>query len=250
MSARLARRMTMSLYRFDEKQDFSVVHTFNPPAKASHASYRLDDVLTSGEMPRCSQVFCVLASFTDVDQADAAYEEAEEMITFQQEPIESAHLLLRPLMHRGESNWLDPSVVEPMFATDAADRPSSVSPLLVVTTAGFHDLSTTPPERLARFVQHTAQVREAMSDVEGMIFRQLFSADEAFLYDGLTLSVWRDLDSMLTFAYKPSEHKSRLDVQYGEAPFFDRSSFSRFVIEKAQGNWEGHAMEHLLATPS
>lgn len=80
-----------------------------------------------------------------------------------------------------------------------------------------------------------------MNGVDGVMFRALFSLDDQFVDDGITISAWRDQRAMLKFAYNPSAHKSRLDRHLNE-PIFDRSSFTRLTIDRALGTWDGRPL--------
>ena len=140
---------------------------------------------------------------------------------------------LTPFKHYGANNWHDADAVGALFRTHQIERPEG--PVIGMTTGGFDGDSMAAMDRIQRFISHTVQVERSMRGVDGYLFSQVFSVNEAF-HDPITFSVWRDEASLDQFAYSPGEHRQRLD-EHRIVPFFDRGTFTRFVVERVEGSW-------------
>lgn len=235
----LATCMTLSLFRFETPQSYNVFTDAQAKPDALYWSTRVDDVHTNGSMTQEGNVCCTVGLFKNEMSADSVLDTPEKFIQLKEAPVETMHLKLSPYLHRGEINWLNKD--EPGEIFQASPEQDHSAPIVVMTSAAFHDLANTAPERIAEFVKNTAQVREEMNGVDGVMFRALFSLDDQFVDDGITISAWRDQRAMLKFAYNPSAHKSRLDRHLNE-PIFDRSSFTRLTIDRALGTWDGRPL--------
>ena len=93
-------------------------------------------------------------------------------------------------------------------------------------------------ERVGRTVSHTVRVAEDAPNANGLNFRRVFSLCEN-QRDAITFTVWNSEDDIANFACRPGEHFNRVKLQLKSEFHFDRTSFTRVSIERAEGEWEG-----------
>lgn len=109
---------------------------------------------------------------------------------------------------------------------------------MVLTTAGFDLGPNVDLERIKDFVRNVERIREWMGAADGLFFRHVFKPAGDPAEDGFTISVWRDEDSMMNFAYRPGTHREQLD-RYKALRTADRASFTRCRAVRISGQWEG-----------
>ena len=181
-----------------------------------------------------SDVWCGIASFPHLADAQAAFENPQAHVPGLSEAREAWQALLLPTKHRGECNHLDSRV--PGLVYEATERDPG-GPLLVVTTAGFNLRSRGDFQRLIDFRRRVDRMREVIAAAQGSVAHQVF-APQSPGDDEVTISLWRDEQSMSSFAYRPGSHSAELDRQVTHRTL-DRSSFTRFRIMQAVGRWNG-----------
>ncbi len=148
---------------------------------------------------------------------------------------ESIQLSLRPYTHRGSINWLDPISAGPII--EPHPKPVAISPVVVLTSGGF-SAPESQMERVGRTISHTVTVAEDALKANGLKFRRVFSLCANF-GDPITFTVWESEDDIARFAYQSGEHLDRAKPQLDSEFHFDRTSFTRFTVKRAEGEWEG-----------
>lgn len=181
-----------------------------------------------------SDVWCGIALFGEWADAERAFEAAEAYVPNLADAIESWRGLLLPIVHKGECNHLDGD--RPGLLFDVADTDPG-GPLLVMTTAGFQLRNKNDLLRLIDFRRRVEAMRPVIEAAEGSLAHQVFAPTNN-LDDGVTLSIWGDDQSMLSFAYRPGPHRVEVDRQR-DLETVDRSSFTRFRIVRSSGQWRG-----------
>ena len=106
-----------------------------------------------------------------------------------------------------------------------------------MTSGGFLEPGT-QMERVSRTLSNTVMVANDVLKADGLQFRRVFSLC-GNLGDGITFTVWESESALATFAYRPGEHLDRVKPQLESDFHFDRTSFTRFTIERSEGEWEG-----------
>ena len=180
-----------------------------------------------------SDIWCAIGFYRDLAAAEAAMDDAKHFLPFLDDAEEYWQVLLRPVSHKGECNHLDASCAGPMFET-AGD---SGGPMVVMTTAGFDLGSGFDLRRVVAFRQSVDDLRDVVAGSEGCIAHQVF-APHTRGDDGVTMSIWKDKDSMTAFAYRAGAHRDRID-QHKASAVMDRSSFTRFRPVRSGGTWGG-----------
>lgn len=190
-----------------------------------------------------SRIWCGLALFTDLQHAEAAFEQSDTYLPDLAGAAEVWSALLAPFAHKGECNHLSRAEPGALFAVEPCDRSG---PLFVITTAGFHLRSRRDFQRVIDFRREVDRMRSVIDSSDGSLAHQVFApvlAED----DGVTMSLWRDDQAMFAFAYRPGAHRTQVDRQKAEQTV-DRSSFTRFQLLRTRGTWGGADPARLVGT--
>jgi hypothetical protein len=179
-------------------------------------------------------VWCAVGLYREFNDAQRALQATQEFMPFVRNAIESWHALLLPVMHRGESNHLDRDCPGTLFEVGKSDPGGAC---MVITTAGFQFGPELKIERVVDFRRNVDLTNEWIGKADGCLAGQVFTP-HTYGDDGFTMSIWRDDTSMLAAAYRPGLHRSQIDRHKAEN-VFDRSSFTRFRVLDACGQWSG-----------
>lgn len=181
-----------------------------------------------------SRIWCALALFTDLQHAEAAFDEAETYLPDMVAASEVWSALLAPFAHKGECNHLNRFEPGALFAVEPGERSG---PVFVITTAGFHLRARRDFQRVIDFRREVDRMRSVIDNSDGSLAHQVFAPLDAE-DDGVTMSLWRDDQAMLGFAYRPGAHRVQVDRQKSDQTV-DRSSFTRFRLLRTWGSWNG-----------
>jgi hypothetical protein len=181
-----------------------------------------------------SEIWCAVGLFPNLESATAAMERQDDFMPFASTAVESWHQLLLPIRSQGVSNHLDRDCPGELFDVSPADPGGS---LMVITTAGYVPGPGLNAPRLIAFRRNVDRVNDALQRAEGCLATRPFTPHTVG-DDGFTFSVWRDDASMLNATYRAGEHRTQMDSHKSEN-MFDRSSFTRFRILDAFGQWQG-----------
>ena len=140
-------------------------------------------------------------------------------------PVEAATLHLRPVRARGR--WAGHEV--PLADGGAAD-PKPI-PLVVLTRARVR------PTRWRPFRAATPPVDTELAQAPGLL-RSVGVGEWPVLVQG-TLSVWRDVRAMTSFA--GSDAHRVVVRRTGNEGWYSEELFARFGVERTQGTWDGAA---------
>ncbi len=181
---------------------------------------------------RAAYKFCAIALHKDKESAEAYYEHREQILTWLGDAREVWSALLRPVRHVGDVDFLNRA--NPGLIFDCPTEAVPAGPLVVITTAGFIKEGEWM-ERAVEFGTGVTAVRTSMTGMPGLHSQQSFLQDDA---DGFTVTLWRDFSAVRDFAYGPGVHKDLL-LRQKAGGFADRTSFTRYVVERSQGLWHG-----------
>jgi len=236
---------TLHWLRFAEIRTPETLELSMQPAGAASWKIGSDGPIGPDGMRLPSEVWCALGLYPDRIHAEAALAEPGRFMPFLGDTTEAWHALLLPLVHRGECNHLDRETPGLMLHPHEGDPGG---PLIVLTTAGFILGPDLDINRVIDFRRNVDQVREAVSAAEGNLARQVFTPHTRG-DDGVTMTVWRDDASMSAFAYRPGEHRERIE-RYKREQTCDRTSFTRLRPVRTSGNWEGRDPVEAAAYPN
>ncbi len=112
--------------------------------------------------------------------------------------------------------------------------------MAVMTSAGWDVGPDFDVARALSFAASVAEVRQSMWDdpPTGMFSHQNFVFPGVLVDDGITFTMWRDIDAMKSFAYRPGPHKSAMDA-FRLDETADRTSFTRLAPLATHGSWWG-----------
>jgi hypothetical protein len=181
-----------------------------------------------------SEVWCAVGLYPERGDGEAALDDPGAFLPFVGETLEAWHALLLPIAHRGECNHLDRANPGPVLAAHDEDPGG---PLVVMTTAGFVLGPELDMARVVDFRRNVDRVRLTAAAADGNFARQVFTPHTRG-DDGVTMTVWRDDAAMSAFAYRPGEHRERIE-RYKRERTCDRTSFTRLRPVRTSGVWEG-----------
>jgi len=205
--------------------------TFSAPQHAHFFRFGPSRVALDGDAPILQgNEWAGISVFRSREHAEAAVAEPQKHLEFVNEAEEHWVALLLPFTHRGEVNF-DGTLHEDDAIKVADTDPDG--PLFVITTAGFHP-SPQFSHRLGNFLRGVHRVLTFFDQESGNICNGFIFAPDKF--DGITYSIWKDDKSMMDTTYRDGVHKKYLQAHLKE-PMFDRSSFTRARIAKANGSW-------------
>ena len=232
----LPRFMAISLFRFEKPLAVEKFADSQLDTKVRYSTRRADSFVIDGTIAPEANVFCHLALCDDKRTCDEATKELIHEAKQIDGLSESIQLSLRPFMHRGTINWLDPVNPGPIF--EAHKKPPIMGPIVSMTSGGFRGSLETQMERIGHTITNTVMVGEDVLKADGLRFRQIFSLCGNF-GDPITFTVWETGNDIAKFAYQPGEHLDRTKPQKDSNFYFDRTSFTRFTVDRAEGEWEG-----------
>ena len=227
--------MAISILRFQKPRAVETFAHSHLDTKVQYSTRRADSFLLDGTIAPEANVFCHIALCDEKRTCDEATEELIHEAQILDGVAESIQLSLRPFMHRGAINWLDPVNPGPIFETHG--KPRNVSPVVSMTSGGFIEPGA-QMERVTRTLSNTVMVANDVLKADGLQFRRVFSLCGNF-GDAITFTVWESEGALATFAYRSGEHLDRVKPQLESDFHFDRTSFTRFTIERSEGEWEG-----------
>jgi heme-degrading monooxygenase HmoA len=235
--AQLCTWATVHWVRFERPRTAAELAAASPPAGCVSWKFGLDEAASPVAGRSASEVWCGVALFAAPDAAEAALEDPQAHVPSLPEATESWHALLRPIAHHGACNLLDPASPGALFEPHPHDQGG---PLLVMTSAGFDLRAKSDFARLIDFRRRVNAMRSVIAQAPGSMAHQVFATPDAG-DDALTLSLWTDDAAMAAFAYRAGAHRTELDRQKSQQTV-DRSSFTRFRIERAAGTWNGRSL--------
>ena len=167
------------------------------------------------------------------EAAEAALALPEADLPFAGRAAEAWHGLMAVIAHRGEVDWSTPDDPHPVLVPVDTD-PGGV--MAVITSAGYVSRDESQLPRIRDFLAKVEEVRDFYATLQANVARQLFNLIGT--PEGMTFSIWRDDPGMMRAAYKDGTHRAYMERHKAE-PMFDRSSFSRFRLLAARGDWDG-----------
>lgn len=149
-------------------------------------------------------------------------------------------VLATPIRAVGLSNHApDGGLSQPWTVEEAVD---SDGPILSMTTAGYASADEGNSPRRQQFAATNVHLaEEVVAKSKGfLLYRPVFPFPLGS-FDGANVTLWKNLESLNSYAYSPGEHRTSLD-DHRASPngWFDRSSFTRFKIRDERGklpNW-------------
>ena len=174
--------MAISLLRFQKPRAVATFTDSRLETKVRYSTLRADSFLIDGTIALEADVFSHVALCDDRKTCDKAMEELIHESQILDGIAESIQLLLRPFMHRGNINWLDPVNPGPMFATHK--KPRKASPVVSMTSGGFIEPGE-QMERVRSTLSNTVMVANDVLKADGLQFRRVFSLCGNF-GDGVT----------------------------------------------------------------
>lgn len=185
-----------------------------------------------GRLP--SDVWCALGLYRDEASARAAFAARASHLPLLDTTVESWHVLLVALTHRGEANHLERDRPGLIFEAGQSDPGG---PLVVLTTAGFTLGPGFDPARAIAFRRAVDRVRGWLQAAPGLVASQVFTP-HVLGDDGATMSVWTSEAAMAAAAYRPGMHREEID-HYKRDHTADRTSFTRLRALATAGTWNG-----------
>lgn len=225
---------TLHWLRFPAIRTPETLDLSRQPAGAASWKIGWDGAVAPDGSRQPSEIWCALGLYPERIHAEAAVADPAAIMPFLAETTEAWHAVLMPLAHRGECNHLDRDNPGLLLATHD-DDPGG--PLIVLTTAGFDLGPDLDMNRVIDFRRNVDQVRAAVAIATGNVARQVFTPHTRG-DDGMTMTIWRDDAAMSAFAYRPGEHRERIDRHKREQTC-DRTSFTRLRAVRTRGSWEG-----------
>jgi hypothetical protein len=231
----MPRYMAISLLRFDKPLAVEKFTDREFVTKVRYSTCRADNFRADGSITPEADVFSRIVLCEETATCEHAIEELIDESRQLADLAESIQLFLRPYMHRGHINWLDPISAGAGF--EPHSKPAEISPVVDLTSGGFN-APEAQMDGVGRTIAHTVAVADNALKAHGLKFRRVFSLCER-LGDPITFTVWDSEEDITKFAYQSGEHLNRVKPQLESELHFDRTSFTRFSIERAQGEWEG-----------
>ena len=142
------------------------------------------------------------------------------------------HVLLRPIRHRGETNWF--TLVDGCLELSRTD---SGGPVAVITSAGFESRAPDQVPRMARFSKKVDGVLDWFDALEANVAAGNYGPTLQGA-DGMTFSLWKSEQGLVEAAYQPGLHRERIDEQKA-LRLADRTSYIRARALKSSGTWGG-----------
>jgi len=145
--------------------------------------------------------------------------------------------VLQPFRHFGEANFVNPA--EPGGCFDVSlTPPADDAPVVIMTSVGWDLEGEVDWEPIKSFGEGVTGVRIGMTAVPGLHSQQSFSFPGGLVWDGITVTFWKNLASTMNFAYGPGLHRTLVKKQRGNQ-FGARTSFTRFIPIWSEGTWHG-----------
>jgi hypothetical protein len=225
---------SVQLARFDRLREPGPL----PEARALETAFCnvAADTRAAGTEPASQQAFTFLILALHNDAA-SAQRFLTNRVAWLDEAQEVWTALLEPFRHHGSANYLDPAhpglLFESMMPADLAE-----GPVVALTTSGWNVHEGLDMNRVREFSAGVLAVRASMTGVPGLRSQQSFFFPRVLECDPLTLTFWRDEESIRAFAYGQGSHRRQLDRHRAER-LADRTSFTRFRALSSAGTWYG-----------
>lgn len=227
-----ATHASLTLARFDSATSVELTHR---PSNPETLFYQLACDTRSANTTAISNTAFVLALY-GLHISEAAACEALDLPSPFAGALEQFSAVLLPVRHFGECNFLNQSNPGQIFDVGGNSQEPDEA-MLVVTSAGWNE--NPDMERVQTFGSGVAAVRMGMTGVQGLHSQQTFFLPGGIsTWDGITVTLWKNFESMRNFAYGPGLHRD-LVKSHREAPNADRTSFTRFKYLHARGTWRG-----------
>lgn len=241
MSSRTFTYMTFHRVRFSSPIN-AHSRSFAAPEFAHHWLFGSDSPLgDDGLRTRISYVWGGAAFYDNLRDAERVFANAQRGLLFNQPVSEAWHAIVRPISHRGKTNWFGPACSSENRIVPAQSDPGG--PLLVVTSAGYNvplgDMKSDLPRRLD-FLVNVDRVRAWYATLPGVLALGQFNPHPIGT-DGMTFSLWRDDAAMMAAAYQPGIHRAQLE-RYRNEKTADRTAFTRARILTCTGTWDGEML--------
>jgi len=226
--------------RFSKVID-SAITVFEPPKDADIWRFGPENVsLDEHGLPVYrSSVWGGFGSYKDYETAEKAALEPTTTIPFIKSAEEVWSALLVPASHKGDVNWRgeveSSSAIQVNNAT--VDHITADGYLVVITSAGFNSQEITELPRIANFTTSSEKVRKDFEQQKGNIRSSIFYAMHD-LMDGITITLWDNLEAMRRAAYGAGFHGD-LIKSHQQSALADRISNTRAHVILSQGSWDG-----------
>ncbi len=191
-----------------------------------------------------SDVWGGLGIWDSRDEAEAMLDDPGAAMPWLSEAVAAWHCLAIPFSHRGKVNWRGP------VEDGTAIRPAPADPggpLVVVTSAGFLSRDAEMLPRIRRFVEGMSEVMTWYGALPSNLLNDVFNGPDG--REGFTCPLWRSDDVMREAAYRPGQHRSRID-EYTQGMLMDYSSFTRLRALRSHGDWDGDPFAATVSSTS
>jgi hypothetical protein len=232
-----ASHASLFMARFDEMRTFGELGVANLPGMLFRQMGA--DTRAAATEPGSQQAyrFLVLALHADEAAANWSLDNRSAVAPFFEDAVEVWGAVLKPFRHLGECNYLNAGAPGPLFATSES-MVDPTEPIAIVTTVGWIVGENLDMNRVQQFSTGVLGVRASMTGTEGLHSQQSFFFPGVLKHDPVTVSLWRNFAAARTFAYGPGVHRDQM-LRLREKNLADRTSFTRFHIQRAEGTWHG-----------
>ncbi|MEM1346729.1 MAG: spheroidene monooxygenase [Pseudomonadota bacterium] len=169
-------------------------------------------------------VYAVLATWPSLEQARAQVAEADVYCRYRERAVEDFTVYLAAVSVRGA--WAG---CAPFEAQDSLDL---TPPIAVLTRASIR------PHKVLAFWRGAPDIDTQTAREPALLFKR--GLGELPWVRQVTFSIWRDLESMKTFAYRHPFHRKAAQ-RARQGGWFSEELFARFRVLGAEGRWEGRA---------
>lgn len=150
-----------------------------------------------------SEIWCGVGLFRIEEAARSAFSARDEFLPLLTVAVESWHVLLIAVAHRGECNYLDAGSPGLVFEPGRSDPGGS---LIVMTTAGFDPGPELDFARVVDFRRNVDRVKTWLQFAPGRVASQVFTPYTPG-DDGVTMSIWCDDAAMTAVMYRAGAHR-------------------------------------------
>lgn len=233
----LATHASLVLARFEDRRPVREVNPPNQPETLfldAAADFR---AANSNVRELEAFKFAIYGLHTGEAAAQSAIANRMEITPWIADAIETWSAVMVPFRHFGEANFVDPKNPGPQFET-VVSPPDDTSPIVIMTSVGWVNTDSEAMDRIQRFGAGVGAVRTSMTGVHGLHSQQSFSFPGFFVWDGITVTFWKNLAAAMAFAYGPGVHRDQVKHQR-EIGDGDRTSFTRYRVLWSDGTWHG-----------
>lgn len=168
--------------------------------------------------------YMLLTSWDTHENARAFLEGASLYQALSHRSHEVFTVKLLPVMSRGEWNGRNP------FVSSLAMPADYSGPVVALTRA------TIRLQKLPQFWRHVPGVSHETTQAKGLLAQT--GMGELPIIQQATFSIWQDVDSLKSFAYKMQEHQAVIRKTRSQQ-WYSEELFARFIPVEASGSWNG-----------